>query len=240
MVFTRKRKAAAQAASRRIIKRRKLVRGRTNPMTRPLRTFVQRQSVQLGRGPVPNSAFVWLRYSERIESTGALDAYVFNLNSIFDPNRTGGGHQPLGRDQYATLYNRYRVWKTRVKITAAQDSATGPTVLIVHADNQIGAYTDANNINEQIGAVSLCSEPGAMGQRFRKTYDLASITGQSKTAYKDDRFQALMSADPSENICLHLFFRHMNNNVIANGIWQCRIQLDFYVELFDPIPLAAS
>jgi len=48
-----------------------------------------------------------MKYSENVIS--ALSQYRFRLNGLFDPNLTGGGHQPHGFDQLATIYNRYRV-----------------------------------------------------------------------------------------------------------------------------------
>lgn len=51
--------------------------------------------------------------------------HVFNLGSIFDPDYTGVGHQPAFHDQWATLYNRYRVIGVRYKVifrTGMQDT----------------------------------------------------------------------------------------------------------------------
>lgn len=60
--------------------------------------------------PIPQRYITKMKYSEQV-STDAAGRYMFNLNSIFDPNRTGTltGHQPYGFDTLATLYNRYRV-----------------------------------------------------------------------------------------------------------------------------------
>lgn len=42
--------------------------------------------------------------------------YVFRLNSLYDPDLTGTGHQPYGFDQYAALFNRYKVDKVTVDV----------------------------------------------------------------------------------------------------------------------------
>jgi len=39
------------------------------------------------------------------------------LNSIFDPDNTGSGHQPLYRDTYAGIYNHYAVVSTKSRCT---------------------------------------------------------------------------------------------------------------------------
>ena len=87
---------------KKVIRRRRIVRGPrkkrpTVNVNRSLQPFAQRYIAKM-------------KYSEQLKVTGpaggGLAAYRFNLNSIFDPNRTGFGHQPYGHDQLAGLYNR--------------------------------------------------------------------------------------------------------------------------------------
>jgi len=42
--------------------------------------------------------------------------YQFKVNSIYDPDLTGGGHQPLGRDTWASIYNYYKVLEVNIKL----------------------------------------------------------------------------------------------------------------------------
>lgn len=44
-------------------------------------------------------------------SSGSI-GHWWRLNSIFDPDQTGGGHQPAFHDQWANLYQSYRVLAT--------------------------------------------------------------------------------------------------------------------------------
>jgi len=215
-------------------------RGRTNPMKRPRFANLIRQQVILGRGPIPASSIVTLRYTGSHVSNGTAFDQVYNLNSIFDPDQSGGGHQPLGRDQFATLYNRYRVLKARVKIMFANaDASTQPHLGGVVADNSTSAYTDFDLAAEQQGGYTTLFTEAAPVTIIRK-YDLAKITGVTKTAYKDDRFQALMSASPAEAICIHVVFAKVFGGVAASGAVEFRVQIDYTTELFDPLPLASS
>ena len=51
-----------------------------------------------------------MKYSQTFTISSALGAVQrFNLNNIYDPDRTGVGHQPYGYDQLGAIYNRYRV-----------------------------------------------------------------------------------------------------------------------------------
>jgi hypothetical protein len=49
-------------------------------------------------------------------TAGSVNKYFFSTNSIFDPDRTSTGHQPLYRDTYAAIYNQYAVVKSTIKV----------------------------------------------------------------------------------------------------------------------------
>ena len=69
---------------------------------------------------IPDYSTIKLAYYDRV-STGAiiapaLSTYIFRLNSVFDPDVTGVGHQPLGRDHWAQTYKYYRVLSCEVTL----------------------------------------------------------------------------------------------------------------------------
>lgn len=68
---------------------------------------------------IADTTKVVMKYAEDINVTvdGTLGAnYLFRCNSIFDPNQSGVGHQPLGRDQYSTFYQRYVVVGSKITV----------------------------------------------------------------------------------------------------------------------------
>lgn len=214
---------------------------RVGTYTRPSRVSLQRQSVYVGRGPVPPETIVWMKYAQDFNSSASALDQVFNLNSIFDPDRTGTGHQPLGRDQYATLYNRYRVTDVKVKIVAVQDGGVGvsPSKLIVVADNDPADYTTSTTMQEQRGAWSTLLSYYKI-TLFKRRYHLASITGVTDSAYLDDRFQSLMSTSPAESIVLHVGTCKADGSAGLAAVVKYAVELSFKVHLFDPNTLAAS
>ncbi len=42
---------------------------------------------------------------------------TFSTNSLFDPDVTGGGHQPMGFDQFANFYKQYTVLGAKISTT---------------------------------------------------------------------------------------------------------------------------
>ncbi len=65
--------------------------------------------------PFPATMVARLTYSAVINidaNTVSPGYHLFRANGIFDPDYTGIGHQPYGRDTYASIYNHYRVLKS--------------------------------------------------------------------------------------------------------------------------------
>lgn len=80
----------------------------------------RRGRLTLTRSVIPRKRVVTLNYSEQISivSAATLQHYNYRCNSIFDPNSTGGGHQPLGHDQLADLYQHYTVIGSKIYLRA--------------------------------------------------------------------------------------------------------------------------
>lgn len=73
----------------------------------------------------PDKLIVRLRYHEGnsiVSTTGGLSTYKFRLNSLWDPNYTGTGHQPMYRDTYASIYNHYSVVANTVQVRFVNNS----------------------------------------------------------------------------------------------------------------------
>lgn len=109
-------------------------------------TSAQKGATQVGQGlqvTVPrniphgynNTYTVRLTYSDCVNVTfsgsGGSASRYFSLNSIYDPDASGGGHQPLMRDLWASQYDYYAVLSTTYHIEAyncAYDSIGWTTV----------------------------------------------------------------------------------------------------------------
>lgn len=77
-----------------------------------------------------------LKYSDAVVIATTLgvgfQTYTFRCNSLFDPDLTGTGHQPLRYDQLAAMFNSYRVRGATLKVNfsvgdvSVSASALGP------------------------------------------------------------------------------------------------------------------
>ncbi len=186
-----------------------------------------------------------LKYTELISlsmATTVGNSQIMRLNSIFDPNNAVGGHQPYGYDQLAALYNRYRVLKTRWKITFGNQA--GSYDLVVVPIN--GALATA--ITTSLSFETACEVPyaqqrvqgggGAPTVIVNGKIDLNKLGGVKLSEYlDDDRFEAQIGANPAEVINLVI---GTYNPTASTVVATFTVELWYEVDLHDPISLAGS
>jgi len=194
-----------------------------------------------GLGPLPPRFLTRMRYSQALSHSylsGTTNDYIFRLNSIFDPDYTGAGHQPYAHDQFATFYSRYRVYKCSWRITFPSSNDT--FVVTVVPTNAVTDFTDSNYAAEFPRAITkMTSYYGGGGAiTFKGHISLARLNGSSKTQYRaDDRFQAQFGSNPNETLDLHIVTSVPGGeNVSVRPV----VNLTYWVELWDPVNVAPS
>lgn len=133
-------------AIRRTTTRTRTVRGRRVTGTRrarPVRRY-RRGIARISRplnvvganfGGFAKTAMCTMRYVDNLPApngaASTVDTYFFSCNGIFDPNISGGGGQPMGRDQWAAVYNHYVVTKSRIMAFFSPEGNTPANQLVV-------------------------------------------------------------------------------------------------------------
>lgn len=80
----------------------------------------------------------YAQYSASLDAGGFMGAFQqYKINSVYDPDLSGAGSQPLGRDTWSGIYNYYKVLETHVKVycnevtnvtNSVQDSIAWPSL----------------------------------------------------------------------------------------------------------------
>lgn len=187
--------------------------------------------------PIPQRYITKMKYSDTFTLSLANSyQYVFNLNSIWDANRTGVGHQPYGFDQLAALYNRYRVIKTKYIINAY--SAAVPIRYGCIVSNDTPPINNISELAESPRAQTRVQLPGGNTTKITGTAYIPSVVGRSKAQYMaDDRYQALTTQSPNELALLTVIGNTMTD--VGTDVL-VTITLEFLVEFFDISPLEQS
>lgn len=192
---------------------------------------------------VPDRMLLKLPYYEAIKWSGNTAAfYDWNLNSIYDPNRTGVGHQPLGYDQWKSFYNRYRVYGVTVRFSAT-NLADVPVRVGIIGDNLASgsAYLSDQSKFEQphMKTFILGSAQGMNTKTFKTFFSCARIQGSPKSRYNsDNQFQSQWESSPVETICGHVIGASLDGQTALNVMWD--IHMIFHIEAFDRLQLGLS
>lgn len=186
--------------------------------------------------PLPSRYICKMKYAETV-NTNALGHYTFSLNSIFDPNTTGVGHQPYGHDTFQTLYNRYRVISCQYRVIANKNN---DTLQIVALPANAGyAYTTASEYKENPRCFYKTQAPGGEIQSVSGLVRIPSLVGRTQAQYMaDDRYQAEFGASPQEAAVLNLGVFNGSDQPL-NAV-PLNVELVYTVECFDIKNLAQS
>lgn len=113
-----------------------------------------------GLGPLeygfPNSIITKLRYHDIFvynSTTGAPAPLILRANGLFDPDYSNTGHQPLFRDNYASIYDYYVVLGSKVTVTFQSNSATSPFICGIVTSDTPTISTTLDTLCEQNNAV---------------------------------------------------------------------------------------
>lgn len=136
-----KRKASAMTSKAKKARKSRKMKIRRNP------TY-NKTSVKSGLG-FPKRMVMTHRYSEAgsMTSSTTLGRYSFHVNSMFDPNHSGVGHQPLYFDQMAVLYNLYTVIGAKCVFKVFPLTSVANSVLVAGYINDNTAAAAASNWN---------------------------------------------------------------------------------------------
>lgn len=187
---------------------------------------------------IPDQMFCKLRYSDTytLGTLSSFQSVLIRANSLFDPDYAVGGHQPMGFDQYAALYGKYRVYGVAYRITCIADTPTEHVYLFLRHSNDISFTPTLTNMFEQDGTQRKILGP--VGYRgtvtFKGYHSCAKALGKSKKDYDmDNATEAAVTADPAQVSYLGLYARLVN--AAGGTLFDMRVlvQLVFYCKLYD-------
>ena len=183
---------------------------------------------------LPDSVVMKHKYTEsyNVATTTTASSNIFRLNSLYDADLTGIGHQPYYRDQMASLYNAYCVYGCKVKVTGI----CGGNQAIVGFVGQQDQTGTANALlqTERPQCKYMLLNGNGSGKSISRYFDMSKCFGVTKSNYlSEEDFQALGNADPQRVWFLDLFGQHPDSTSTANI--NMLIELTFYVRWSDRI-----
>lgn len=186
-------------------------------------------NVNKSLAPIPSRFITKLKYSDVASTSVGNPSWKFNLNSLYDPNRTGTGHQPYGFDQLAGLYNRYRV--VSCSYTVSCSSTANPIRYGTIVSNEVLTFPTMSELCENPRSRFTVQNPGGPLRQIHGKCYIPALMGRTKQQYMaDDRYQAITSSDPAELAILHIQAGTLSDVFQAVDLV---ITLEYTVEFFD-------
>jgi hypothetical protein len=150
----------------------------------------------------PNKLMSKLRYVDTYAVTstsGSIGKQVLYLNSTFDPDNTGTGHQPLYRDTFAAIYDQYAVVSADVIVTFVSNAATSPMLVGCVVDDDAATSSTINTLCEQSNGQNAML-PNATGaptvHTFRYHWDCKKIL--QIDPYLSETYKTAVGSNPTE------------------------------------------
>lgn len=194
--------------------------------------------------PFPARYITKLKYSQTykpVNSTGT-NIWQLRLNSIFDPDLTGVGGQPYGRDTFDTLYTRYRVINCKYIVNAWSSDGHAIQVLAIPS-NETLTYAGALSELRMHPRAKYMIQAGSGSElkTLKGNCYIPALVGRSKTQYMaDDRYQSTMGTNPAENAFLSIYAQLLDESLLVNPSVVFTVTMVYTVEFFDAKNLAAS
>lgn len=183
-----------------------------------------------------------MRYAEVIGITstvGAIQHYVFRANSIFDPNYTGAGHQPMSHDTWSTMYNHYTVIGSKLSAVISPSEANlAPGYFGSYLTDGLAApYTEISAYREaKRGFVTV------LAPDQKKTYVTNKFSAKrffNITDVKDNtsRIGAAIAFNPTEQAYFNLWYATADGSTAAVNVL---VTIDYIVTFGEPKDIVQS
>lgn len=197
----------------------------------------------------PTSPVIHMRYCSGATLTstlGTIGTYNLKVNSIFDPDGTGVGHQPLGHDQWSAFFSRYTVLGSKTTAVFNSSNASIPMVCGLYlTDSPTVGGTSVTDIQEQGKSKYIVIQPNTNGNNASQFKPLvmnysAKRWHQVKDAKDADTLEANFGSDPVDLTYVLLYVGPFDGSSTATQSIFCQYQIDFIVCMKDPNELSGS
>lgn len=166
-------------------------------------------------------------------------AQIWRLNSLFDPDYTGVGHQPLWFDEIKALgYTNYLVHGCEVTLTFTDPSADGMYVAYgldtPALDDPIASVFHDYLKEYPRTLVKYINNTGSQKVTDKFYVNCAKACNVSKIRYNTNPdYSSLTTGNPSKSPIIQCVCGAINPSNASTPTVQCTVKLRYWVEFFD-------
>jgi len=180
-------------------------------------------------------------YPDVTSTMGGITNLFFKANGIHDPDAQAGGHQPMGRDQWALLYNHYTVVGAIIRIRIMPNASNlGPCMA--------GVYLNPEGTSSMTMPSQYIEQKRGMYRQFHGgekrpinlvcKFSARKFFSVKNPEDREDLGASLTtSADPTELAYFNFWFLTMDGGTASVNM---TFQIDYRVKFREPKTLAQS
>lgn len=199
--------------------------------------------VYKGNPAIPDRALIKFKYRDNYVLTHATlptAQRTWRLNSLYDLDYTGTGHQPLGYDQWSAFFNLYRVYKVTVEMDLVNEEQYAVQLLwSVQPDDPTMTGDDSSFEQPHTQSIILAGSNSQNRGKLRRTMMLPKYIGLTSTQYKSSPyFSSQFNTNPTSSIFGILMAQSIDGSTLPNVSVNATFIL--HAELFDRKEIAIS
>lgn len=194
---------------------------------------------------IPSAKYVKLKYCQilAINETAAWD-YVatFSLNSLYDPDYSLGGHQPMGFDQWTTFYKNYIVNAAKITVSTVNSHGSitaqrnpGFQAMWPCGINVAAAVTPLQEVFEYQNVTgTMIGYYAGKPSKMQAYINIPKALGLTKEQYDPEIYGAEVTANPS----LRVNYAVQVTGDVSNATTEVRattmVEIEFYAKFYNP------
>ncbi len=161
---------------------------------------------------------------------------TYRTNSTFDPYETGVGHQPLGRDQYAALYNKYCVIGSKMTVkmnvywpAAGEIAPLFCGITVDDDDTSTPLIEDMVERNRTKWKIVRCNSGATVSTKWSAKQAFGGTTG----LLQNSDATALEGTNPTKQMYYHVMFSNEMNQATFAPRFSFVVIIDYITVWFD-------
>jgi len=165
------------------------------------KTYINRSMVTAGLG-FPKKMQMTHKYQGSVPLAGISGAFVswnFSANSLYDPDQTGVGHQPLYFDQMSALYDHYCVIGSKISINIIPTNGSYGSAamgVFINDDTSVTPTSFPAAIEQSLGTHRYIAYNNTKPIRFTAKWSAKKVFGKDVLA--NTELQGTPSSSPTD------------------------------------------
>lgn len=222
-----------------VLQRKRAARKRARTMTTSLTMY--KPKFQSGIAAQQKVKLVYSAEAVRHDITG-INVFLSNkytINSLFDPRTAIGGHQPRYFDQWAAMYQRYRVTKCDVEVDIYNITPTGIGMVYIIPLPFLQSDTvdsqEALEYKHNTSRIVTDTKP----VHLKRTFTVAQVEGVKQSVVDNDlEFSAGVGATPTRFPTFQVATSALKSGDSSSMVMRTRIT--YYATMYQPRDVGAS